>query len=871
MSLSNQLLAQRLVITVYDVSDGSVPPAIITFRDLNDTLQIKEFLNIDANRAIYDLRVEYTGLLVTVSSLGYETQREVILQPMVGQTYTLNFRLRFAPNELEQVLVKATRKPYREQGDTISYDVAAYSDGSERKIEEVIKKLPGISVNERSGEIKYKGVPVETVTLDGDNLFDRDYTIGTRNLNADAVEKVEAIDNYNENPVLSGLTADGKVALNLVLKDRAVDFSGSADLGAGVQAQPGPALDVGATLLGIGKKAKSFATLSHNNLGRRQSPYDPFFPNRQSEDDDQQDFSLLETIQLVNPPPADNIGKRMQINAESFGSASGLIKWSPKMTTRLRLTGVKDYLQRNTFYRDDYRFSDTTLLTSDDTDAELRPQTANGNLKLLFEPKQNSRLEYQLDATASSTAAQAAVVRNQTDPVQAELNTTNDRLSQILVWTKRINPSKAIEVKVKHAEQTIRQDFELAPLAGSMLSTPAQQAVDNTAKALRAGTDLIGRWGQHKYRQGAEARWIRLQFGSTLLAGAELQPSNQVAYENASLTLRGNVQFRWSKIRLTPNYELTFMQRTLANQIDNTQLQRFDALIRPNLDLRYDLNRNSYLEAGYSYRPSSELENHLFTEDLLIDQRTLISHEPSLRLQQRQQFGVKYFLNNLRYQFEASASGSYQINAGNFNPELQINRLQTRLRYVFTPVTNNLVLSEWKISKYIAPLRSTILYNGEYVQNRYRNVIGASELRKNTANFWLHKWTWQVSPKIPVSISQTVAIDHFRVRSGNAKPAVNTGFVATTRITSTLIKNIFCSLALETFRPDVNDWSQEITFLDATVRYRPEKRPWQLYLSLANLTNVQEFRLRSVSDAATTLASNQVLPRQLVIMMSRNF
>jgi hypothetical protein len=150
-------------------------------------------------------------------------------------------------------------------------------------------------------------------------------------------------------------------------------------------------------------------------------------------------------------------------------------------------------------------------------------------------------------------------------------------------------------------------------------------------------------------------------------------------------------------------------------------------------------------------------------------------------------------------------------------------------------------------------------------------VIGASELRSNTSNFWLHKWTLQVSPKIPVSINQTIALEYSRARSENSTPAENAGFVATTRITSTLIKNVFCSLVLETFRPDVSDWTQETTFLDVVVRYRPKERPWELYVSLTNLANVQQFRQRSVSDVATILSANQVLPRQLVIRMSRNF
>lgn len=83
------MLAQRLVINISDASDNSAPPVIITFRNVEDTLQIKEFLSTDSKQTVYDLQFEYSGLLVMVSSLGYETQQEVIPQPAVDQTYEL--------------------------------------------------------------------------------------------------------------------------------------------------------------------------------------------------------------------------------------------------------------------------------------------------------------------------------------------------------------------------------------------------------------------------------------------------------------------------------------------------------------------------------------------------------------------------------------------------------------------------------------------------------------------------------------------------------------------------------------------------------------------------------------------------------------
>src|SRR5690606_27441794 len=99
--------------------------------------------------------------------------------------------------------------------DTVVFNINSYKDGTERKIEDVLRKLPGIEINELSGIIKYKGKSIETVMLEGDDLFGSNYTLGTKNINADMVTEVEAIENYSENALLKGIEHSEKVALNL--------------------------------------------------------------------------------------------------------------------------------------------------------------------------------------------------------------------------------------------------------------------------------------------------------------------------------------------------------------------------------------------------------------------------------------------------------------------------------------------------------------------------------------------------------------------------------------------------------------------------------------------------------------------------------
>src|SRR5699024_3560035 len=105
------------------------------------------------------------------------------------------------------------------------------------------------------------------VTLDGDNLFGYNYTLGTKNINVDMVEEIEAIENYSENPLLRGIEKGDKVSLNLKLKENKISFSGNVDLGAGISERGNGVFDVNANLLGITKSYKSFATTSYNDVG----------------------------------------------------------------------------------------------------------------------------------------------------------------------------------------------------------------------------------------------------------------------------------------------------------------------------------------------------------------------------------------------------------------------------------------------------------------------------------------------------------------------------------------------------------------------------------------------------------------------------
>ena len=168
------------------------------------------------------------------SFLGYETISKTLNVPEDAENMRLDFVLRAISTELEGVEI-VYEMPVTVKGDTIVYNADSFTTGDERKLGDVMKKLPGVEVNDE-GEIEVEGKAVTKVMVEGKDFFDGDSKLATKNIPADAVDKVEVLRNYNEVDQMRGLGNDqDNVAINIRLKEGKKKFwFGEVTAGAGV-------------------------------------------------------------------------------------------------------------------------------------------------------------------------------------------------------------------------------------------------------------------------------------------------------------------------------------------------------------------------------------------------------------------------------------------------------------------------------------------------------------------------------------------------------------------------------------------------------------------------------------------------------------
>ncbi|MFC5047153.1 carboxypeptidase-like regulatory domain-containing protein [Aquimarina hainanensis] len=173
--------------------------------------------------AMYTLKVSYLGLTAD--------DREI----KVSKTdQTIDFIMKADENSLDEVEL-VYEMPVVVKGDTVVYNTDSFTNGAEKKLGDVLKKLPGIEVTE-NGEIEVEGKKVSKVMVEGKDFFDGNSKLATGNIPADALDKVEVLRNYEEVDQMRGLSnSQDQVAINVKLKEGKKNFwFGDVKAGAGV-------------------------------------------------------------------------------------------------------------------------------------------------------------------------------------------------------------------------------------------------------------------------------------------------------------------------------------------------------------------------------------------------------------------------------------------------------------------------------------------------------------------------------------------------------------------------------------------------------------------------------------------------------------
>ena len=327
-TLSGKITSQESPIDFAQVYVLSLDGSILT-SSLSDSLGV--------------FQVQYSSssdsVVLNISRLGYKPWQQTISTELKALEVTLSLS---DASKLKDFVVTGNR-PVSQQGDTLSYSTETFVDGTEQNVEDVLAKLPGISVDEQSGSIRFQGKEIEKILLDGDDLTGDNYKVLSKNLSADWLEEVEILKRFTDSRLLQGIRESNEVALNLKLKEDAkAPLFGGAEVGLGSR----KTYDVTTELLSYLKKFKLFALVTANNTGEGLETYDlETYNNSQLE---YKGFILPEQIvQNRLSPPGFLKPERFTFHEGQFGSNNFVVNLSQKSTLRSITTVYNNRLNFN--------------------------------------------------------------------------------------------------------------------------------------------------------------------------------------------------------------------------------------------------------------------------------------------------------------------------------------------------------------------------------------------------------------------------------------------------------------------------------------------------------------------------------------------
>ena len=288
-----------------------------------------------------------------------------------AHSQTLDFHVEEENRILREVVVKS-QKLWGNR-DTLNYLVSAYTRDKDRSIGDVLKKLPGITI-EDNGVIKYQGNPINHFYIENLDMLQGRYNLATQGIKAEDVATVQVLENHEHIRSRQDQTPSERAAINLKIKDKAKGiWSKSADLGTGHNHDE-TLWEAMLQTMYFGKDKQHMLRYSGDNLGRSLEMGTDHYGFSSEENS-----RMVSLVEHSSPPIGNSLfGYRHSINLNN------LAKLSDSITINYNLNYNHNFASGHSFSQTTYFLpnGEKQLLMEDIAD---RTHTHSANIQLIYE------------------------------------------------------------------------------------------------------------------------------------------------------------------------------------------------------------------------------------------------------------------------------------------------------------------------------------------------------------------------------------------------------------------------------------------------------------------------------------------------------
>ena len=800
------------------------------FRTGSDKLAGYTFTN---EKGSFSIQIkESDSLRISVSILGYKTHN----RPISNKGEAISIALEQQVFNLREVQITPGRVWGRQ--DTINYDITQFLSEKDEAIKDVIKKLPGIDVDE-VGKISYNGKNISNLYVEGMDLSDGRYNKITNNLQAKSVETVQLMQNHQPIRLLQNKISTEDVAMNIKLKPEFRDkWMFTVRGGAGFS----PLLwNASVNAMQLSRKSQSTYNYKSNNTGN-----------------DVLDEGLMMISRFS--------GRMREPEAPSFLNQPSIM--APLRKDRLLFNNVHS-ISGNRLYK----LNETTQLrVNADYTHDIREQ------------KRGSETSYFYPDDTVNIAEQSSS-RIQSDKAELKLHLENNATDKFLTnelnafgnWQKsssEISGYKNINQQIKTPEIRLRNDF---------------RCLWEKSKYTLEARSLL-RYNHRTDELIIDKLWQSLNINS-LYTDNYLSALNKKGiftqqYSTGVNAEGSNIQNRYG-VYLSPTWQLndgkwqtslsvpltmTFFSDINDSHTDKSIVPQNKATrfaTNPSFSTSYKLNYAWRFSLSAMYNEQYGGMTNLHSIPYLTDYRHVTQNNGILPIQRIQNYSVYGEYKNTINEFFATLSLAYSRNWSNL--------IRGQIFDGENIIYSSLPLSNTSDSRTIRGTISKGFYD-------IKMKLSLDYLFNNTHAWQLNNGEkipfrinyMQYEPKLSRTLSRNVEVAYeARFRYGGSKIGDKTKLTPLWNITQRLLLNYSISdfdivMSADHYFNDINE-SKSVNACFADISLKWNRYDWQFTASANNLFDKQQYRYTQYSDIQSYTSWIDIRGREFLLSARYRF
>ncbi|WP_366185111.1 carboxypeptidase regulatory-like domain-containing protein [Flavobacterium ovatum] len=821
---------------------------------------------------------------INVSYLGMKSKTVEIITAQ--ENISRNITLEEGGIELDGVEI-IREMPVSIKGDTIVYNADSFKSGTERKLEDVLKKLPGVEVN-ADGEVEVEGKKVTKLMVEGKDFFDGDTKLGVKNIPADAIDKIQVLRNFSEVGALKGVeNNEENVAMNIKLKSGKKNFwFGDVTAGIGVGHEESRYL-INPKLFYYSPKYSINLITNFNNIGElplTTQDYYKFtggFRGVSRKGGSSFDVSSNDL----------GISGLRNNRAKDIETKFGATNFSYSINKAWNVSGFGILSSSNT---DMETKSQTTILGSGDqqNSQEVSAQKSNfGLFKLSSSYKPNTKLQFDYDVLTKISDQDELSSLNR-ESIENSVSTTEDIFTNKkqtpvsfnqnlnLYYTKNEKNIFAFEAQHLFQEENPFYNANLQTQPFNLIDYVSGQQRNDLNQNRFVKTNKIDAKLDYYYMLTKTSNinvtlgdtYSNQNFNSHIFQILDNQSVNDL---NAS-SLNNQVNYNFNDVYLGLHYKIltgkfTFSPGVSLHYYDmtNTQLgsdyQQDFARVLPDFYALFQIKKSQTLTYNYSLTNSFTDINKLVAGNVFNNYNSLSTGNRALENATSQVHSLRYFKYNM-FNFEnifANASYSKKMDA------VKTRSVFTGINQTSSPYNSDLADETLSgmgsygrsfLKNYKASFSTSI--NWSKFNNIQNNVLATTESLTQSYTFKAST-NYKNLPNLEAGYSYTIN-EYSGATFYTDKPFLKLDYY---------FLNAFSFVSeyeFYNYKNKTNTVHNEYDFLSASLIYQKKNSKMEYKISATNILNTQSLNDDSFSQFSTRTAQYTVQPRYIIFSMKYN-